>query len=203
MNFAYARLAQCAGYQKHWMVREQNAYNYGFDELQLWFKFLSDRINELLSVEVVLPCDSAIHYRPCQAPSRAWCNGIDDKTVEMAGHHTQLEGWLYTNKAKNVHGSLLTNWIICNKIHNHPLQPLELESTYFGPWVKIARSFVIFPESTTDTQAVSNFSANSWSFAFPSNNPLHSWQEISKSDVNVLLIKGKDSNQWMRKLPQN
>ena len=48
----------------------QNAYNYDLCWLQLWFKFLSNCINELLSIEIVLPCDSVIQYRPCQAPRR-------------------------------------------------------------------------------------------------------------------------------------
>jgi hypothetical protein len=169
----------------------QNAYNYGFCWLQLWFKFLSNCINELLSVEIVLPCDSVIQYRPCQAPRRDSCSSVDDKLVEMAGRHMHSD---------DPHGRILARWLFAAKSKTIFRSLLELGSTYFGPWVKIARSFVIFPESTTDTQAVSNFSANSWSFVFPSNNPLHSEQKLQNQIFvrfwSSLLYQGKDINRW-------
>ena len=55
----------------HSNARGQNAYNYDFCWLQLRFKFLSNCINELLSVQIVLPWDSVIQHRPCQPPRRA------------------------------------------------------------------------------------------------------------------------------------
>lgn len=40
--------------------------------------------------------------------------------------------------------------------------------TYLDPWIMSARSLVIFPDSTTPTQAASSFSVNSKSFALSS-----------------------------------
>lgn len=41
--------------------------------------------------------------------------------------------------------------------------------TYLGPWIKIARSFVIFPDSTVSTHEASNLRTKSSNFSFSSN----------------------------------
>ena len=41
----------------------------------------------------------------------------------------------------------------------------EERSTYLGPWIRIARSLVIFPDSTVSTHAASNFWVNSRNFS--------------------------------------
>lgn len=51
---------------------------------------------------------------------------------------------------------------VCNPL-------FEQWGSYLGPWIIIARSLVIFPDSTTPTQAASSFSVNSNSLALLSN----------------------------------
>ncbi len=56
-------------------------------------------------------------------------------------------------------------------LHNSSTWGWEIQP-YFGPWMRMARSLVIFPPSTVPTVASSSFLAKSWSFLLLSSFPL-------------------------------
>lgn len=68
--------------------------------------------------------------------------------------------------------------------------------TYLGPWVKIARSFVIFPDSTVSTHEASNLRTKSSNLSFSSNLALKQTGLAENQVLDESLEKKNDAKEF-------